>query len=33
MSDLSNVSTKDLEYASQGQWDKVSTQEIGRAHV
>lgn len=26
MSDLSNVSTKDLEYASRGQWDKVSTQ-------
>jgi len=26
MSDLANVSTKDLEYASQGQWDKVSTQ-------
>lgn len=24
--DLSNVSTKDLEYARQGQWDKVSTQ-------
>jgi hypothetical protein len=26
MSDLSNVSTQDLEYASQGQWEKVSTQ-------
>jgi hypothetical protein len=26
MSDLSKVSTKDLEYATRGQWDKVSTQ-------
>ena len=26
MSDLSGVSTKDLEYASRGQWDKVSTE-------
>jgi hypothetical protein len=25
MADLSGVSTKDLEYASRGQWDKVST--------